>query len=125
DPSRITKKEKLVLGATIDQLQEYMREGRLSARDLVVIYLSRIKRVDQGGIMLNAVSEINQDVINVAWELDRKRRKGKIHSPLHGIPILIKENIETLEPMATSAGVFALTNFRTKRDAFIVRRLRE
>ncbi len=125
DPSRITKKEKLVLGATIDQLQTYMQEGRLSARDLVVIYLSRIKRVDQSGVMLNSVSEINQDVISDAWRLDRERRKGRVRSPLHGIPVLIKENIETKEPMATSAGVFALTHFRTKRDAFIVRKLRE
>ncbi|HVG24359.1 MAG TPA: amidase [Thermoanaerobaculia bacterium] len=96
---------------------------RYSARQLTEAYLARIARFDKGGI--NSVIELNPDAPAIADALDRERAAGRTRGPLHGIPILIKDNIDTADRMRTSAGSLALSENVSARDAFIVRRLRE
>jgi amidase len=108
--------------ATIPQLQAKMRSGELSARRIAEIYLERIKEIDP---KLRSVIEINPDALEIADETDRERKRGKVRSALHGIPILIKDNIDTRDRMKTTAGSYALADAPPpKEDAFIVRKLR-
>jgi amidase len=113
------------LDATIAQLSERMRAGRLTARTLATAYLKRIDAVDRHGPKLASVIELNADTLAIAAELDRERKAGKVRGPLHGIPLLLKDNIATADRMSTSAGSFALVGVKPPRDAFIVARLRE
>ncbi|MBP9664628.1 MAG: amidase [Pyrinomonadaceae bacterium] len=109
--------------ATIAQLQAMMRRGEMSSKKLVGIYLKRIASVDK---MINSVIELNPDALAIAGQLDRERKAGKLRGPLHGIPVLIKDNIETADKMRTTAGSLALADAPTPRqDAFIVGRLRD
>ncbi|KQB98982.1 amidase [Pedobacter sp. Hv1] len=110
---------------TIQQLQEQMRNGKLSSKALTKLYLKRIDEIDSKGIKLNAVIEINPDAIAIAEKLDRERKAGKIRGPLHGIPILIKDNIDTADQMQTTAGALALQGNIASADAYIVKKLRE
>ena len=111
--------------ATIEQMQAAMEAGTLTSRDLVAAYLRRIREVDLGGIRLNSVMEVNPEALAIADKLDRERAARGPRGPLHGIPILLKENIATLDRMETTAGSFALLGSRVPRDAFVARRLRE
>jgi len=111
-------------GKTITELQEMMASGAATSESLVSLYLKRIKEIDQSGPMLNAVLETNPDALAIARELDRERREKGPRGPLHGIPILIKDNIDTADGMETTAGSLALLGSRPARDAFIVGRLR-
>ncbi|MGH9942619.1 MAG: amidase [Pyrinomonadaceae bacterium] len=111
--------------ATIAGLQEMMRAGKLSARVLADEYLKRIEKLDKRGPALNSVIEINPDAESIAADLDRERKSGRPRGPLHGIPVLIKDNIDTADRMLTTAGSLALVGAKPLRDAFIVRRLRE
>jgi amidase len=111
--------------ATIDDLQAQMAAGTLTARELTAAYLDRIAQIDRAGPMLRAVIEINPDALAIADQLDAERRAGKVRGPLHGIPVLIKDNIGTADKMETTAGSLALVGARPPRDAFIVTRLRE
>ena len=110
---------------TIDDLQQRMARGELTAGVLTAAYLERIAAVDRGGPKLNAVIEINPDALAIAEERDAERRAGKVRGPLHGIPILIKDNIATADKMETTAGSLALVGAKPPRDAHIVSRLRE
>jgi amidase len=110
---------------TILQLQENLQTGRYSSEKLVSLYLARIEQIDKNGPKLNSVIEINPDALEIAKRLDLERKSGKIRSPLHGIPVLIKDNIDTADKMATSAGSMALAGSHALQDAFIVNRLRE
>jgi amidase len=105
----------------IAALQDAMHRGELSA-DLVQ-YLER--STDRNGPALHAVIELNPDALQIADELDRERRISGPRSPLHGIPILLKANIDTSDKMVTSAGSLALAKHRPPVDAFLVTRLRE
>ena len=87
--------------------------------------LDRIEQIDKNGPKLNSVIEINPEALEIAKELDLERKSGKVRSPLHGIPVLIKDNIDTADKMATSAGSLALAESRALQDAFIVKRLRD
>jgi amidase len=108
---------------TVVELQAKMRSGELTAKSLAEKYLARIKEIDP---KINSVIELNPDALKIAEELDKERRKGKIRSPLHGIPVLIKDNIETADKMKTTAGSLALIDAPTpEKDAFIVRQLRK
>src|SRR5678815_3357158 len=78
---------------TIAQVQQQMASGRLSARALVVAYQQRIKIIDGAGPKLNSVIELNPDALKIAGELDRERKAGHVRGPLHGVPILLKDNI--------------------------------
>lgn len=109
----------------IAALQDAMHRGELSARDLVNYYLERIDDLDRNGPALHAVIELNPDAMQIADELDRERRNSGPRGLLHGIPILLKANIDTADRMRTSAGSLALANHRPPDDAFLVARLRE
>ena len=109
---------------TIDQLQAQMATGATTARAIVEQYLARIEQVDRQGPALNSVIELNPDALAIAGALDEERRTLGPRGPLHGIPILIKDNIDTADPMATTAGSLALVGAQPARDAFIVERLR-
>jgi amidase len=110
---------------TIDQLQEKMASGELTSEEVTQKYLDRIAEIDQTGPGLRSVMELNPDAVQIAWERDRERKEGKIRGPLHGIPVLIKDNIDTADRMQTTAGSLALAGFHAPKDAFIVNRLRE
>lgn len=110
---------------TIAQLQTRMDSGALSAHGLSDFYLQRIADLDASGPELNSVIELNPDALAIAQQLDDERRQGHLRGPLHGIPILIKDNIDTADRMQTTAGSLALVGTPPKRDAFLVKRLRE
>src|SRR5215211_5166544 len=110
--------------ATIAELGAAMRSGRLSSRRLTQAYLRRIRRIDLSGIQLNSVIEVNPDALEIAAELDAERRQGRVRGPLHGIPILVKDNFATRDRMETTAGSLALLGAEVPRDAFVIRRLR-
>src|SRR5215218_957771 len=110
--------------ATIAELQAAMTSGRLSSRRLTQAYLRRIRRIDLSGIQLNSVIEVNPDALEIAAELDAERRQGRVRGPLHGIPILVKDNFATRDRMETTAGSLALLGAEVPRDAFVIRRLR-
>lgn len=110
---------------TISELQGGMQSGRFTSHSLVKKYLDRIEAVDKGGPALNAVIEINPDAIAIAEALDRERKDKGARSPLHGIPVLIKDNIDTADRMLTTAGSLALVGSRPSQDAFVARKLRE
>jgi amidase len=108
----------------IAQLREAMTAGRLTARRLAEMYLARIERIDRAGPALRAVIETNPDALRLADELDRERAEGHVRGPLHGIPILLKDNIDTADAMHTTAGSLALLDARPQQDAFVAERLR-
>lgn len=110
--------------ATIDGLQARMAAGTLTARELTAAYLKRIARIDKGGPKLNAVIELNPDALAIADQLDAERKAGRVRGPLHGIPVLIKDNIDTADRMATTAGSLALVGQKPPRDAQVAARLR-
>jgi amidase len=110
--------------ATIAQLQEGMRVGRFTARGLAEQYLARIAANDRAGPDLRAVLEQNPDALSIADQLDSERRAGRLRGPLHGIPMLIKDNINTADRMHTSAGSLALEASIAPSDAFIADKLR-
>ena len=104
--------------------QVALARGELTSRQLVERYLQRIESLDAQGPKLRAVLETNPDVLDIAGALDAERRAGKLRGPLHGIPVLVKDNIDTADRMHTTAGSEALAGDRPARDAFIVERLR-
>jgi amidase len=109
---------------TIAELQELMASGKETSESLVAAYLKRIEEIDRGGPRLNAVIETNPDALAIARELDRERREKGPRGPLHGIPVLIKDNIDTADLMETTAGSLALLGSKPVRDAFVAGRLR-
>jgi amidase len=114
-----------IVEASSATLQTAMREGRVTAEALVRAYLERIRAIDKAGPRLNAVVELNPDALAIARGLDRERKAGKLRGPLHGIPVLIKDNIATADKMQTTAGSLALVGARANKDAFIVAKLRD
>lgn len=110
---------------TIAQLQSKMENGQLSAKSLTKKYLKRIAEIDKSGPKLNAVIELNPDALAIAAQLDQERKNGKTRGPLHGIPVLIKDNINTGDKMQTTAGSLALLGNVAAEDAFIIKQLRE
>lgn len=110
---------------SISSLQEKMTSGKYSSQQLTQLYLDRIDAIDKKGPMLNSVIEINPDALAIAKSLDDERMNGKTRGALHGIPILIKDNIDTGDKMQTTAGSLALEGHIAKQDAFVVKKLRE
>lgn len=102
-----------------------MAAGTLTARELTAAYLARIAAVDRAGPKLNAVIELNPDALAIADQLDAERKAGKVRGPLHGIPILLKDNIATADRMETTAGSLALVGAKPPRDAHVATKLRE
>jgi amidase len=110
---------------TIDILQQKMQSGAYTSRSITQLYLRRIDAIDKSGPALNAIIALNPDALSMADALDKERAAGKVRGPLHGIPVLIKDNINTKDKTPTTAGSLALAdNFPTK-DAFIIHRLRD
>src|SRR5436853_2353073 len=107
-PSRAQSAPSNLNEATVAQLQSMMASGQLTSVQLTQYYLDRINALDQNGAGVNAVIELNPDALSIAASLDAMRAKGKVLGPLHGIPVLLKDNIDTGDKMQTSAGSFAL-----------------
>jgi amidase len=110
--------------STIPRLQAEQSSAGLTGRALVEYYFGRIESLDQAGPRVNSVIEINPDALAIADERDRERREGRIRGSLHGIPILIKDNIDTHDRMQTTAGSIALEGHYARRDAHVANRLR-
>jgi len=116
---------RLVQYNTIPELQEALTTGEFTSVSLVEAYLRWIAKIDKGaGPQINAIIELNPDALAIAQALDVERAKSGPRSPLHGIPILIKDNIDTADKMETTAGSLALVGSKPERDAFVVERLR-
>ncbi|HET9424920.1 MAG TPA: amidase [Gemmatimonadaceae bacterium] len=111
--------------ATFADLAESMKSGRLTSRSIVQAYLANIEATDRSGPTLHSVLEVNPDALAIADALDLERREKGPRGPLHGIPILVKDDIGTADRMHTSAGSRALAESIAPRDAFVVQRLRE
>ena len=109
---------------TIDALQARMRSGQDTSQSLTQQYLSRIDAIDQRGPAINSVIELNPDALAIAAQLDAERKSGNVRGPLHGIPMLIKDNIDTADKMHTTAGSLALSDNIAARDSWVASRLR-
>jgi len=114
----------LLLEATVEDLRKAMQSGILTSRQLVTWYLERIARFDKGDAPLNTVLEINPDALWIAESLDAERAASGPRGPLHGIPVLVKDNIDTCDKMHTSAGSIALTDSYPAEDSAVAARLR-
>ncbi|NMP22342.1 amidase family protein [Sulfobacillus harzensis] len=122
-PSSVSSKE--IANATIEEIQAWFDEGRLDAATLVLLCLERIGRFDRSGPTLNSVVEVNPDAYHIAQMLDQERRLRGPRSPLHGIPVLLKDNIATGDKMHTSAGSLAMKDVYAPGDSFVAERLRQ
>jgi amidase len=110
---------------SVSELQERMESGELTARTLAEMYLQRVEDIDRSGPMLNSVLEINPDALSIADALDAERAARGPRGPLHGIPVMIKDNIDTADRMMTTAGSYALAGSIPARDSSVAERLRE
>jgi amidase len=109
---------------TIADLQAYLQSGQSSSRSLCQQYLARIAELSAKGPAINAIIELNPEALAIADALDKERKAGKLRGPLHGIPVLIKDNIDTGDHMQTTAGALALAGHRASQDAFVAKQLR-
>src|SRR5262249_43035167 len=110
--------------ATVASLRDAMTSGRLTARTIAEKYLSRIAAIDKQGPTLNSIIELNGDALDIADQLDRERKEKGPRGSLHGIPVLLKDNIDTADKMKNTAGSLALADNAPAQDAFLVQRLR-
>lgn len=110
---------------TVEELQQKMQSGALTSHTITEMYLKRIEAIDKNGPKLNAVIELNPDALAIAKAMDKERAAGKVRGPLHGIPVLIKDNISTGDKMHTTAGALAIADNIMSEDAFIIGKLRE
>jgi amidase len=110
---------------TIDQLQLGYSNGDYTITEVVQAYLDRISAIDDSGPMLNAVLQVNPDALTIAAELDRELKEGKSRGPMHGVPVLLKDNIDTHDNMETTAGSRALRGSHPPLDSFVAKKLRE
>ena len=109
---------------TIPELQDGMKSGRFTARSLTEKYLARIDEIDKRGPAVNAIIELNPDALSIAATLDDERKAKGPRGPLHGVPILIKDNIATADRMMTTAGSLALVGAKPQKDSFVAQKLR-
>ncbi|MFZ0472928.1 MAG: amidase [Bacteroidales bacterium] len=110
---------------TIDQLQQGYRNGDFTVTEVVQAYLDRIEAIDDSGPMLNAVIQVNPDALTIAAELDRELKEGRLRGPMHGVPVLLKDNIDTHDSMETTAGSRAMLGSHPPKDSFVAQKLRE
>ena len=110
---------------TIDQIQTAYQNGDYTIAELVQAYLDRIEEIDKNSPALNSVLQINPDAIKIAKKLDKEMKKGNMHGPMHGIPVLLKDNIDTHDKMNTTAGAIALANSKPLQDSWVAQKLRE
>ncbi len=109
---------------TVGELMDGIKSGKYTIRSITEKYISRIKSIDKDGPVINSVIELNPDALKIAEELDNELKEKGPRGPLHGIPILIKDNIDTFDRMQTTAGSMALIGSRPPRDSFVVQQLR-
>jgi amidase len=109
---------------TVSDLQQRMESGQETAQSLTALYLERIEAIDRRGPMLRSVIETNPEAMAIAKRLDDERRRGRVRGPLHGVPMLVKDNMATGDRMMTTAGSLALMGAKPPADAFVVGRLR-
>lgn len=110
---------------SISQLQEKMKAGTMTSEEITRKYLDRIEQIDKNGPQLRSVIEVNPEALEIAKQLDAERKSGKVRGSLHGIPVLIKDNIDTGDKMQTTAGSLALVGAPSPDDAMIIGKLRE
>lgn len=110
---------------TIDQLQAALASGTLTARQLTEAYLQRIESIDRSGPTLRSIIEVNPDALSIADALDAERAQGRVRGPLHGLPVVIKDNIDTGDRMQTTAGSLALVGSSAAKDAPVAAKLRQ
>ena len=110
---------------TIAELQQGMESGKLTAHSIAEKYLARIEAIDKAGPALHAVIEANPDALAIADALDRERKEKGPRGPMHGIPVLIKDNIDTADGMMTTAGSLALVGAKPPKDSFVAKKLRD
>ncbi|WP_257985796.1 amidase family protein [Bacillus sp. M6-12] len=110
---------------TIEELQQALSIGEITSKELVLMYLHRISSFDKQGIAINSVLEINPDAVQIAEALDTERSQSGSRGPLHGIPVLLKDNIDTADKMHTSAGSLALQYNIAAEDSFVAKQLRD
>ncbi|MCB9100751.1 MAG: LysM peptidoglycan-binding domain-containing protein [Anaerolineales bacterium] len=122
-PERTAELDGLVLGTTIPELQTLLDAGDLTSEELVIYYVDRIQRYDID--KLNSVMELNPEALDIARTLDEERAAGTVQGPLHGIPVLLKDNIATGDQMHTTAGAAAMQDWVADRDAFLVQQIRD
>src|SRR5258706_4632414 len=104
-------------------LQAAMQSGKTSSQALVEAYLARIRKIDKSGPHINSIIELNPDALTIAAALDKERKEKGPRGPLHGIPVLIKDNIATADKMQTTAGSLALVGVKPQRDAFLLEKM--
>ena len=110
---------------TIDELQQKMQSGEYTSHSITAMYLKRIEDIDRNGPRLNSVIELNPDALDIADAMDKELAAGRVRGLLHGIPVLIKDNITTGDKMHTTAGALAIADNIMKDDAFIIKKMRE
>ena len=110
---------------TIAELQDGMKSGKVTARSIAEQYLARIEAIDRNGPSIRSVIETNPDALAIAEELDQERKAQGARGPLHGIPVLIKDNIDTSDRMMTTAGSLALLRSKPLKDSYVAKKLRE
>ena len=110
---------------TISDLQDAMRSGKMTSRSITEKYLARIEQIDKQGPAINAIIELNPDALSIADALDKERKEKGPRGPLHGIPVLIKDNIDTADKMMTTAGSLALLGSRAPKDSTVAQKLRD
>lgn len=110
---------------SVEQMQEGFNKGDFSIKEVVTAYLERIEAIDKNGPALNSIITVNPDALTIAKELDKELKEGKSRGPLHGIPVLLKDNIDTHDRMPTTAGSRALADSYPLQDSEVARRLRE
>jgi amidase len=110
---------------TVSELQEGMASGRFTAQSITEKYLERVEAIDKHGPAINSVIEVNPDAMSIAKALDKERKQKHLRGPLHGIPVLIKDNIDTSDRMMTTAGSLALVGSRPPKDSMVAQKLRE
>jgi len=113
-----------ILEAGVREQQQQMEAGKLTSHALTSQYLARIRNIDKAGPRINAIIEVNPEALKLALEMDRERTAGRVRGPLHGIPVLLKDNIATGDRMSTTAGSLALVGVRARRDAHVAAQLR-
>jgi amidase len=110
---------------TISQLQTGYKEGKFTITDVVRAYLERIDAIDKNGPQLNAIIVVNPDALQIAAELDKEMAEGRIRGPMHGIPVILKDNIDTHDKMANTGGATVLRNSYPQNDSWVAKKLRE
>lgn len=110
---------------SVVQIREMLEQGKTTSYELVLRYMERVALIDKSGPCLNSVLELNPDAVYIAEAMDRERAKGHVRSPLHGIPVFVKDNLNTADKMRTSAGSIALSDNFATYDATVVKKLRE